>query len=1463
MVVCFLEPLQKTKAEETPTKTRWVCPAKVYGKSRTMTDPNPDQPPAQRSDEQTPALSPSGSDVTPRVEKPLIIATEPTPLNTEPPTKDGFFAVNSQEAHQPRHVDPPDQRSPTPSIASSGSSSRLRDAVLDVARRMSAQIDLGSSTRPTVQRDLSHASAASTESTDSTATITPTSPRAARQTVTFGPAPFPNQAFSALHHQQYPAPHLPPALRTPGLYSQFPTSNNLPPSHHISGTRTHDHSPAVTPGLFNPSPVRSSSGTPVTESSYSSPYLHHLHTQVPKETHVADIDVDPISGRKLINDYEIIDELGRGTHGKVKLGRSLTTGDFVAIKIVERFPKKRRLGRLGNAEDKVKREVAILKKARHPHIVALLEVIDDPARRKVYIVLERVDMGEIPWRQSGPKEICLVEYRRYERESKGIFDDEEADREDRAIVSLCRVRRVKSARARYREIKRAHHVDEDDEAHWSIELAPDVDEESEFDSASRSGSYVDSHGSPELDRILSRSTERLHRTETSDLLATVTPDTNRQSAEDERLASALSGTMFGAFEDPMSPPEDETPHAETMDLEAARKELPRLEQVITEEEANTDIRRLTRDLSHDNLAQRAADLLEIDIHPDLMYVPCMTIQAARESFRDTLLGLQYLHYQGIIHRDIKPPNLLQTRDYRTKISDFGVSYLGRPMEDGDPEESETDHDFDEAKELAKNVGTAAFYAPELCFTDTEENHPPIGKAIDVWALGVTLFCMIFARVPFVDSEWIVMRRIAEEEVYIPSKRLRPVDTKPQSRGSSQNRQWNKYSAFRNGHSLEYEEVPEDLIDLLRRLLTKDVRYRISLEGVRHHPWVTGDLPDREGWLETSNPANQAEGKKIEVSREDVETSVVPITIMDKIKSSLLKAAGSVGLGRSASTKRRNASQDGSGASASSSASNMHAELRENLRDLRRKSLRGDEPILQALKLSREHDHPLAKSLTVSPVSTPHQQRISNTTSLGTPRSDANSLTPTQTRTAKKDAHDPAVSMMSTTASARTIRPSDGQPAGYFDTSPPTSPTLPMHSDTSGQERFSGLLGSAIRSIKSVRDRSATGRSDDKSSVVSTRSSDAEPIHGEPVVAVNTTSATGQLNPPRALKDFTPASSKPVSPTVSRQSSLVTTPDFSVKQGAFDDFRSSKGSPSAIHTGRHILPEHKPPTPQTRPASRLNESTDQEYQRAEDELLRRQIAEGLSKQSVSPTTSQHDTDACPPSPDDDLFSDQSKHHGTSIDSMPPSLVPSVETGPASPSSSVMPLITPVSSEDRIKTRPTPATSTPSIPSVIDEDQHDVKEKTPVTDQKAFPAEHDATFTHAADQAEHDGNVSSFDAEHHLGVIPQSHDDEGYHADTAIDSDEDQYDDSSDDDGGLQMMRRKSIPPPVAPQRSTSVNVAVLSRHRERRETGGSNISKKSERSGSGGTMRKVKPAEVKSDPEDGRGERKISAALTEE
>ena len=82
---------------------------------------------------------------------------------------------------------------------------------------------------------------------------------------------------------------------------------------------------------------------------------------------------------RLINQYEVIEEIGRGMHGKVKLARNLETGENVAIKIIPRFSKKRRLGKVTamSPEDKTKKEIAILKKIRHPNVVALLELMLD------------------------------------------------------------------------------------------------------------------------------------------------------------------------------------------------------------------------------------------------------------------------------------------------------------------------------------------------------------------------------------------------------------------------------------------------------------------------------------------------------------------------------------------------------------------------------------------------------------------------------------------------------------------------------------------------------------------------------------------------------------------------------------------------------------------------------------------------------------------------------------------------------------------------------------------------------------------------------------------------------------------------------------------------------------------------------------------------------------------------------
>jgi len=1270
--------------------------------------------------------------------------------------------------------------------------------------------------RPVVQRDLSNASVASVESNLSTVTVkasdsghesssTATSPLYTRPK-------YPNQAFSALQQQRYPPPHLPPTLRTkthhpaqPGDFRQ--AINAL----HKTGARTADNTPAVTPGLFTPSvPPEQSNLGPDEHGFYASPFLHFTHRQAPKETHIADVDIDPISGRKLINNYEIIDELGRGTHGKVKLGRNLATNEYVAIKIVERYSKKRRLGKLGNAEDKVKKEVAILKKARHPNIVALLEVIDDPARKKVYIVLERVELGEIVWRASAPKEIALVECRRYIRESRGILDDEEAEAEDRAILDEAKTRRLKQQRRTLRKLRRQRMAGNTGPGAWSFEFGGDTDEDdSDADHASRVStsttekSAADQVGvdSRQLSAVLAQFS--MGESDGADPGTPVTSVDRPAFWPEPSPVKLLEGTMYGSYE-------------EEEEGDKGSDRAPSLDSSVRSFGA--------QDLRHPEERKfwdaSGAEILDADFHPDLQFVPCMSMNAARVAFRDTVLGLQYLHYQGIIHRDIKPPNLLQTADHRTKISDFGVSYLGRPINDDQVPEnlSESDmQDFDEAKELAKTVGTAAFYAPELCYTDGTSETPPVGPAIDVWALGITLFCMLFGRTPFVDNEFVVMRRIADEEIYVPRRRLRPVDPRPKSRPSSHGRYFPPAaSGKRSEYELAYEDLDDLLLDLFRRLLQKDPAKRITLEEVRHHPWVVQDISNKNLWLDETDPSRQSHGKKIQVSKEELQDAVVPVKLVERIRSGVKKTIGGLmsGLGRASSTRTRTPSMSGSHPLSSSSSSSAISQ------EGRRNSLRGDESIFSALKASREHEHPLAQSVTVSPEQGPNRDAYFSSLSTPTGATDY----PSQ--------GDRSRSIMSTTTSVRTIKPNDMLRPQITPESPPTSPGLTSSSFDTTVNNISGIIsGAGRRILKSVRDRSTAGRSTDGLERSASRApSEASDTHTDPSVAVSNTQASGHLDLPEVLKNIVSSASSPI---VSRSQSRAAPErrDTAIRPSTT---LSRQVSTSSFEARRRLEVDSTwdPSDPDHLP----NESSKDDFRRAEDEWLRRRTRESSHETSMHhPSGATTEVpESCPPSPDDELnvhdyMSDDDEDDdddddedelvigGSRSDPRRRSayMHESHPTSPTSHAPGMQPLMTPSSSEDRFPPNTPMSNSNPSIPSLTTIDSEAPQEK--IGEEQGEPlAPNEASFTPCVPVLEEDG----------------------YSGDNVFESDDDDYEDSSDDDGGLQMIRRRSAPHTPSGGRGLGVSSTSYFPQHPRRGTGSSAFSKKSSRSGSNNTMKKI-------------------------
>jgi serine/threonine-protein kinase len=101
--------------------------------------------------------------------------------------------------------------------------------------------------------------------------------------------------------------------------------------------------------------------------------------------------------------------------------------------------------------------------------------------------------------------------------------------------------------------------------------------------------------------------------------------------------------------------------------------------------------------------------------------------------RQTLSGLARLHYAGIVHRDMKPFNLLLTNDGTVKIIDFGLSRLRGEEGPGTPD--------------TLKVGSPYYTAPEQ-----ESDPDAAGPRSDLFSVAVMLYRLLTGRLPFDDEQ---------------------------------------------------------------------------------------------------------------------------------------------------------------------------------------------------------------------------------------------------------------------------------------------------------------------------------------------------------------------------------------------------------------------------------------------------------------------------------------------------------------------------------------------------------------------------------------------------------------------------------------------------------------------------------------------------------------------------------------
>ena len=98
-------------------------------------------------------------------------------------------------------------------------------------------------------------------------------------------------------------------------------------------------------------------------------------------------------------------------------------------------------------------------------------------------------------------------------------------------------------------------------------------------------------------------------------------------------------------------------------------------------------------------------------------------------------GLEYLHNQGMVHRDVKPDNILIQVDGEAKLLDFGLALA---------DQSETAEEFSLAMIFGHDcLGTADFIAPEQSLDSLNVDH-----RADIYSLGCTLYVALTAKRPF-------------------------------------------------------------------------------------------------------------------------------------------------------------------------------------------------------------------------------------------------------------------------------------------------------------------------------------------------------------------------------------------------------------------------------------------------------------------------------------------------------------------------------------------------------------------------------------------------------------------------------------------------------------------------------------------------------------------------------------------
>ncbi|KAH9888823.1 kinase-like domain-containing protein [Cubamyces lactineus] len=209
--------------------------------------------------------------------------------------------------------------------------------------------------------------------------------------------------------------------------------------------------------------------------------------------------------------------------------------------------------------------------------------------------------------------------------------------------------------------------------------------------------------------------------------------------------------------------------------------------------------------------------MEADLHQIIKSGQPLTNEHVQYFVYQVLRGMKYIHSASVVHRDLKPGNLLVNADCELKICDFGLSRGFNSAPDENP------------TIMTEYVATRWYRAPEIMLVYKAYN-----TAIDVWSIGCIMAELLMGKPLFKGKDYVDQLNKILDVLGSPDDRVVSRIASPKAQAYIRSLPFKKQVPF---EKLIPTADPQ-AIDLITKLLKFDPSQRITVVEALEHPWLS-------------------------------------------------------------------------------------------------------------------------------------------------------------------------------------------------------------------------------------------------------------------------------------------------------------------------------------------------------------------------------------------------------------------------------------------------------------------------------------------------------------------------------------------------------------------------------------------------------------------------------------------------